>query len=48
MESSSGVRFGGGETIDFTPPSGFMMIPWVISLLAVVTALSITGGLELP
>ena len=39
MESSSGVRFGEGETIDFTPPSGFMIVPWVISLLAVAIGL---------
>ena len=39
MESSSGVRFGEGETIDFTPPSGFMIVPWVISLLVVVIGL---------
>ena len=33
------VRFGGGGGFDFTPPSGFVIIPWVFSLLLIVFGL---------
>ena len=39
MVDTTTVRFGGGGGFDFTPPSGFLIIPWVFSLLLVVFGL---------
>ena len=39
MLDTTTVRFGGGGGFDFTPPSGFLIIPWVFSLLLVVFGL---------
>ena len=36
------VRFGVGDSFDFTPPSGFQFIFWIISLIAVAFGLSIS------
>ncbi|MEC9458068.1 MAG: hypothetical protein VYD27_03765 [Candidatus Thermoplasmatota archaeon] len=46
MVDTTTVRFGGGGGFDFTPPSGFVIIPWVFSLLLVVFGLiGSIGGL---
>ena len=39
MVDTTTVRFGGGGGFDFTPPSGFVIIPWVFSLLLIVFGL---------
>ena len=36
MVSNPKVRFGEGGGVDFTIPSGFVIIPWGFSLLLVV------------
>ena len=40
MVSSPEVQFGEGGGFDFTTPSGFVIIPWVFSLLLIVFGLS--------
>ncbi len=40
MVDTTTVRFGGGGGFDFTPPSGFVIIPWIFSLLLIVFGLS--------
>ena len=39
MVSNPEVQFGEGGGFDFTPPSGFGIIPWVFSLLLIVFGL---------
>ena len=39
MVDTTTVRFGGGGGFDFTPPSGFVIIPWIFSLLLIVFGL---------
>ena len=39
MASNPEVQFGEGGGFDFTPPSGFGIIPWVFSLLLIVFGL---------
>ena len=39
MLDTTTVRFGGGGGFDFTPPSGFVIIPWIFSLLLIVFGL---------
>ena len=36
MVDTTTVQFGGGGGFDFTPPSGFVIIPWIFSLLLIV------------
>ena len=46
MVSNPEVQFGKGGGFDFTPPSGFVIIPWVFSFLLVVFGLiGSIGGL---
>ena len=48
MVSNPEVQFGEGGGFDFTPPSGFVIIPWVFSLLLIVFGLwgSVEGLVE--
>ena len=48
MISNPEVQFGEGGGFDFTPPSGFVIIPWVFSLLLIVFGLigSVEGLVE--
>ena len=39
MVDTTTVQFGGGGGFDFTPPSGFVIIPWIFSLLLIVFGL---------
>tara|TARA_B100000945_G_scaffold318694_1_gene324134 strand:- start:538 stop:1968 length:1431 start_codon:yes stop_codon:yes gene_type:complete len=46
MVDTTIVRFGGGGSFDFTPPSGLTIVPWAISLLLVAFGLiGSIGGL---